>query len=124
MKTKGYTFMYNENIDFTTYWKTEPTCKVTVRGLVVEFENLTNDPLKLPFGILKEVDRDKVEGYFKDRCFPEDRVNCKELIRDLGLDYYEPELICRKTHGLQFDDFCWIQFADEPQVTYDEIKLR
>lgn len=50
--------------------------------------------------------------------------NRYDILRRLGLDCYEPELICRKTHGQQFDDFCWIQFADEPQVTYDEIKLR
>ena len=44
--------------------------------------------------------------------------------KTLGLDYYDPELICRKTHGVQFDDFTWIQFSDEPQVNYNDIKLR
>lgn len=51
-------------------------------------------------------------------------MNAKVLLRGLGLDYYDPELICRKTHGHQFDDFMWMQFSDEPQVRYEDIKLR
>ena len=25
---------------------------------------------------------------------------------------------------MQFDDFMWLQFSDEPQVRWDDIKLR
>ena len=49
-------------------------------------------------------------------------MNAKVLLRGLGLDYYDPELICRKTHGQQFDDFVWMQFSDEPQVRYEDIR--
>ncbi len=118
--------MFNSDIEFTTYWRDIPTCHVVVHGLDVQFENFTDNPIRLPFGVRtqEEVDRDCVEEYFEERCFPRELANCKDLLQRLGLDCYEPELICRKTHGQQFDDFCWIQFADEPQVTYEEIKLR
>ncbi len=118
--------MYSENLEFTTYWKDIPTCHVVVKGNDIKFENFTDNPLQLPFGVRTEaeVDREYLESVFEDRCFPRERANCNDILRRLGLDCYEPELICRKTHGQQFDDFCWIQFADEPQVTYDEIKLR
>ena len=71
-----------------------------------------------------EVTYKDLEEFFEDRCFPRERQNAKELLKGIGLDYYDPEAICRKTHGMQFDDFMWMQFSDEPQVKYSDIKIR
>lgn len=65
-----------------------------------------------------------LEEFYEERCFPKERANCKEILRTLGLDCYESELICRKTHDLQFDDFLWLQFSDETQVCWDDIRMR
>ena len=116
--------MFNKDIDFETYWRDEKTSTVKVRGNDVSFINYTNDPLKLPFGVKQSVERWEVEDYFEDRCFPRERANCNDILGELGLSCYEPELICRKTWGRQFDDFCWIKFLDEPKVTYEDIRLR
>ena len=119
--------MYNDNYSFKTYWKDELTCEVKIRGSQITFQNYTDDPLKLPFGVRteEEVDINYLEEMFEDRCFPRERVNCKDILRRLGLDCYEPELICRKTHGMQFDDFFWIKFDnDEESLCWDDIKLR
>ena len=43
-----------------------------------------------------EVDREYLESVFEDRCFPREQANCNDILRRLGLDCYEPELICRK----------------------------
>jgi hypothetical protein len=98
--------------------------EIKVEGSSVTFKNYIDDPVWLPFGVNKSADLKMLDDFFEDRCFPRERVNCKEIVHNLGLDYYEPELICRKTHGLQFDNFIWLQFSDEPQVTWNDIKLR
>ena len=116
--------MYNACYDVKVYSKDRLTCEIHVRNGAVMFENHSNFPLELPFGVMTSATEDDLEDFYRERCFPEERSNCKDLLRQLGLDYYEPEQICRKTHGLQFDDFLWLQFSDEPQVSWEEIKLR
>lgn len=116
--------MFNTDYDVKVYRKEELVSEIQVRGTLVTFENYTDFVLDLPFGIRTSATVDDLEEFFEDRCFPRERVNAKDLLHDLGLDYYEPELICRKTHGMQFDDFIWLQFSDEPQVCWNDIKLR
>lgn len=116
--------MFNTDYVVEVYLKEDLISKIFVNNYNVTFENYIKNPLWLPFGVKKKVTLNDLEEFYEERCFPRERVNCKELLRDLGLDCYEPELICRKTHGLQFDDFLWLQFSDEKKVTYQEIKLR
>lgn len=116
--------MYNTNYSIKVYNKEDLVCEIEVKGNTVNFKNYTADILSLPFGVRDKATIDDLEDFFEDRCFPKERVNCKSILNRLGLDCYEPELICRKTHGLQFDDFIWLQFSDEPQVCWNDIKLR
>lgn len=116
--------MFNDNYDVMVYFKEEKTCEIHVRNGNVTFENFMDNPIWLPFGIKKTATMQDLEEFYADRCFPEERANCKDVLRVLDVDYYEPELICRKTHGQQFDDFLWLQFSDEEQVSYQDIKLR
>jgi hypothetical protein len=116
--------MYNTDYFVKVFYKKELISEIEVKGTSVSFKNYIDDPVWLPFGVDTSADINRLEEFYEDRCFPRERVNCKELLHDLGLDCYEPELICRKTHGLQFDDFIWLQFSDEPQVCWDDIKMR
>lgn len=109
---------------FKTYNQEQLTCEVFVRGTEVTFKNYISDPLWVPFGVKTSATYKDLMEFYEDRCFPRERANCKTVLKSIGLDYYDPELICRKTHGQQFDDFLWIQFSDEPQVEYKDIKLR
>ena len=116
--------LYNTDYSIKVYSKEQLVCEIIVAGSNVSFTNHTDNVLQLPFGVRDIATIDDLEDFFEDRCFPRERVNCKEILHKLGLDCYEPELICRKTHGLQFDDFIWLQFSDEPQVCWNDIKLR
>lgn len=109
---------------FKTYVQERLTAEVFVNGESVTFKNYGDDPLWLPFGVKTSATYKDLLAFYEERCFPRERANCKTVLKSIGLDYYDPELICRKTHGLQFDDFLWIQFSDEPQVEYKDIKLR
>lgn len=106
------------------YEKDKLVSEIFVNGNSVSFTNYSDDILSLPFGVRDNVTYSALLEFYEDRCFPRERANCKDVLKRLGLDYYDPELICRKTHGLQFDDFTWLQFSDEPQVCYQDIKLR
>lgn len=119
MKARGYTYLYSIKV----YMKEQLVCDISV-GDTVKFVNYIDNPVFLPFGVNTTATHSDLEEFFEERCFPRERANCKQVLHRLGLDCYEPELICRKTHGLQFDDFIWLQFSDEPQVCWNDIKLR
>lgn len=128
-KICGHSVIIRERVcmnlyEVKVYWKDEQlVCRITVdKG--VKFTNYTDDTLKLPFGVRTEVGEKDLQEFYRERAFPEERDNCKEVLNALGLNYYDAESVCRKTHGLQFDDFLWLQFSDEPQVKYSDIKLR
>lgn len=110
--------------DVNLYYKTELITEIHVKGTEVTFENHSDLDFLTAFGVRTKVTYADLLEFYEARCFPRERVNARGLIKALGLDYYDPEMICRKTHGMQFDDFLWLQFSDEPQVKYDDIKLR
>lgn len=109
---------------FKVYVKEKLISAVFVDGNNVSFKNYSDFYLFLPFGVKESATYEDLMEFYEDRCFPRERANCKEILHNLGVDFYDPELICRKTHGLQFDDFIWLQFSDEPQVRWEDIKIR
>jgi len=109
---------------FKAYFKTQLLSEVFVDGEDVRVVHYSDLIFFRPFGVRTEVTYEDLMEFYEDRCFSRERENCKTVLKSIGLDYYDPELICRKTHGLQFDDFVWLQFSDEPQVEWDDIKLR
>lgn len=92
--------MFNTDYDIKVYSKEELVSEIFVRDSSVTFKNYNYPAVMLPFGVRTSATVDDLEDFYEDRCFPRERVNAKDLLHDLGLDYYEPELICRKTHGM------------------------
>lgn len=45
----------------------------------------------------------------ESRCFPRTRDYLKWVLRDLGLDCYEPLAIIKKTSGRMADDDMWLE---------------
>ena len=110
--------------EIKVYFKEDLYAKIIVDGTKVTCENYQDDVVWKPFGENDNPTLDDLNEFYEWRCFPKERVNCADILRRLNVPFYDGELICRKTHGLQFDDFIWLQFSDEPQVTWDEIKIR
>lgn len=88
----------------------------------VDVEQYDDFILRRPFW-KEPVTVEDVINFFKRRCFPRTRHNCEQLLRDLGLSYYDPIAIVQKTHGLMFDDYIWVRFKGE-NISYDDIKIR
>lgn len=70
-----------------------------------------------------EITVEEVLDWLQDRCFPETRANCKELLKMLGLKTYDVIDITKITHGLMMDDYIWIKWLGE-DISYDQIKIR
>lgn len=103
-------------------WKDKKvaTVRVTTEGRI-SCDRYTTDPMDNPLPF--DLTADSLNHFFESRCFPRTRANAKEILKQLGLSYYTPLGIVRKTYGLQLDDFYWIRFKGE-EVQWDSIKLR
>lgn len=95
----------------------KPVAKAIMRGRfpvkIRALEDVTRFELPLPLFGLKstEVTFEQFLEWVKTRCFPKERMDCKELLEMLGLKEYDPLQIVMITQGrlTNHDDF-WIDF--------------
>lgn len=88
----------------------------------IEFDKLNNkfkavlyeDAVHVPFLLfgfdnLKIADDEIVRMYFDDIVIPESRENIKDILKDIGLDYYNKWEIYKKLEGRNTFDDIWIK---------------
>lgn len=110
------------NLEFDYMWRDKKVAHVRVYSDgKITCDCYTNDPMDnpLPLGL----SGDLLVHFFESRCFPRERANANALLKHLGLDYYTPLGIVKKTRGLQNDDFYWIKFKGD-NAEWKDIKLR
>lgn len=90
-----------------------------LRVTVIDY---TNNFFHRAFGTPTKLSANDVFDFLEGRCFPRTRANCKELLAMIDLETYSPLDICRVTHGIMSDDYFWVRFGDEPELTWDDIK--
>lgn len=95
-------------------------CKVDYGVGSIDIKNYTDNIVFQAFG-KRRMSIDEIDEFFRERCFPETRVDVKDLLKMLGLRNFDAEAICRKTHGMVHGDRFWIRFDDE-DLTYSDIK--
>lgn len=106
------------------YMERDKICtKIVVKNGTVHFENYVDLFARKAFGSATSATLDDFEEFLETRCFPKTRANCKELLRMLDVDFYEPYLIVLKTHGVMCHDDFWIKFEGE-EITFREAKIR
>lgn len=79
----------------------------------IEIENETDDVLYRAFGCKENPDWSDFEFFLEDRCFPRTRDKMKLILKDLGLQSYDPWQIVQKTQGRMAGDYQWIKFVEE-----------
>lgn len=77
----------------------------------IYIENRTDDILHRAFGVVQNPDWERFEEFLESRCFPRTRANLKEILRDIGLDSYDPLQIIEKTGGRMAEDKLWIEIV-------------
>lgn len=113
-------------VEFDVLWKDDVVANVLIdftkqKARVFQY---TDDFLIKPFSKdSQNVSISDVLDFLEDRCFPRERVNCNEVLKELGLSFYKPLDIVRKTHGVQFDDFMWVRFKGET-LKHADVKIR
>ena len=111
-----------KNLVFDYMWGDDKVTHVEIKEGVVTFKNYTDDLIARAFGIRDSVALDYVDKFFEDRCFPRTRKSAKRLLKELDVPYYEPLLICKKTHGVMHGDLNWIRFEGE-NLTWKDVKV-
>lgn len=68
--------------------------------------NYTEDPLYRAFGRNTEPTFEEYEEFLESRCFPRTRDKMKLQLKEMGIPFYDPEMIIGKTEGrMAGDDF-------------------
>lgn len=96
----------------TYMWRQKPCSVIDVDFLRqrLTVRNMTDDMLHRAFGVNQSPTWEDLDLFLRERCFPESRGDAKELLRQLGLDEYDPLQIVEKTHGRTSDDDMWLRF--------------
>ena len=79
---------------------------------VVQIQNYTDDLLLRAFGINEYPSIQDLDKFLRSRCFPESRDKKKLLLRSLGVDYYDPLEIIKKTEGRMVEDDQWLEIGE------------
>ena len=109
-------------LGFEYYEKDKLCTKVSVNysNNTVNVVNFTDDIISQAFG-KRAVTVEDIDDFFRNRVFPESRVDVDVLLDLLGLDHFDAEAIARKTHGMLWEDFFWVKFDNE-NLSYEDIK--
>lgn len=101
----------------TYMFRRQPCTVIDVNFLdrKVVIQNRTDDILHRAFGVIEAPTWNDFENFLRDRCFPQTRGNCKELLREMGLTDYDPLQIVEKTKGRLADDEMWLRFRYLPK---------
>ena len=78
------------------------------RNEVVQIKNYTKNTLFTAFGHEKHPTYEDYCDFLKSRCFPETRDKIKLELDRLGIPFYDPMLIIKKTQGRMAEDDFWI----------------
>ena len=101
----------------TYMFRRQPCTVIDVNFLdrKVVIQNKTDDILHRAFGVIKDPTWNDFENFLRDRCFPQTRGNCKELLQEKGLTDFDPLQIAEKTKGRLADDEMWLRFRYLPK---------
>lgn len=75
----------------------------------VRIKNYANHIMFRAFGVNEKPTFEDYREFLKSRCFPETRDKMKLILKEMGLPFYDPFLIIKKTEGRMAEDHFWIK---------------
>jgi hypothetical protein len=67
--------------------------------------------LNRAFGVKTKPTWEDFEYFLEDRCVPKTRFGMKEILKDYGLDSFDPLAIIEKTGGRMAEDHQWLKLT-------------
>ena len=107
----------NRIADYTLridYMNQDKCCSVILVDFLHEqiaVVNKTTDPLLKAFGMKVNPDWEDFRGFLEERCIPRERFCIKQVLKDIGVDGYDPLAILEKTQGKTGEDEMWLKFS-------------
>ena len=93
---------------------------IDLRREEVERKTVEHNALWSPFQCYEPGYRD-FEQFLESRCFPRYRANRKEIFRSIGIDYYDPWSIVRRTRGIMMNEPCWFLYESDTGIITVEL---
>ena len=84
------------------------TIDIDFRHEKIKIKNYTDQIIFRAFGVVTDPDWADFEYFLEERCYPRTRDHRKDILREMGLPFYDPLLIIEKTQGRMSDDHQWI----------------
>ena len=91
------------------------TIDIDFRHEKIKIKNYTDQIIFRAFGVVTEPDWADFEYFLEERCFPRTRDHRKDILREMGLPFYDPLLIIEKTQGRMSDDHQWIMILKKKE---------
>ena len=102
---------YRVRIDYMDQDVCNTVILVDFKNEKIAVHNYTDDPMQRAFGIIPNPSWDDFRYFLSERCIPAGRFQIKQVLRDLGLDSYDPFRILEKTRGRIGEDDRWLNFT-------------
>ena len=84
---------------------------VDFKNARIEVVNTTDELIHRAFGIKAKPTWEDFMEFLESRCFPRTRDHLRLVLKDLGLDFYDPLAIVEKTKGRMAEDFQWLKIT-------------
>ncbi len=104
--------------DFDVFYGDELTAHVEIKPPHVYVTRYVIHPVKQIF-YKDELNMFELGEVLRLRCWSKDRDNLDKYLKKLGLDNYDVYGICRKTHGVSFQEYIWFRFEGETITSKD-----
>ena len=112
-----------DGLKFSVYWEDELVAKVNVENTTAFITRFILHPVKQIFWA-DNMNIVQLSDVLESRCWERNRDDIDIILKNLGLKSYDPLEIVKRTHGVSFNDFLWIQFEGENYSYKDMISRR
>ena len=112
--------LFTDYTKISIFWKNEKTAEATIFENEVLIERFTLNPAKQIFA-KEKISRFEFGEILQWRCWDQNRDNIEKYLFKLGLTDFNPYQICRKTHGVMYQDKIWFKFDGE-NISWEDVK--
>lgn len=104
------------------FYENELTATAEIVGDRVYIEKYTDIWFKqLLYAYDEELSLIQFKELLEMRCWERNRVGIHNILHTLGLSEYDPLEICKKTHGVSYNDHLWISFDKNENLCWEDL---